>query len=77
MATSRVLGIRGRAETAKLPRAMQSTKTATTIEKVKCEEPKERPPSRISTVCSVIIAKPTSRAAAAKLASFGLRSPGL
>jgi hypothetical protein len=56
---------------------MQRTKTATTIEKVNCEEPKERPPSRISTVCSVIIAKPTSSAAAAKEASLGvLRTSG-
>ena len=47
---------------------MQSTKTATTIEKVNWEEPKARPPSRISTLWSVIIAKPVSRATAAKLA---------
>jgi hypothetical protein len=57
--------MRGRARP-KEPGAMQSTKTATTIEKVNCEEPKARPPSRISTVWSVIMAKPTSRATAAK-----------
>ena len=45
---------------------MQSTKTATTIEKVNWEEPKETPPSLMSTVCSVIMAKPVSRATAAK-----------
>ena len=44
---------------------MQSTKTATTIENVKCDEPSESPPMRISTVWSVIIAKPTSSATTA------------
>ena len=44
---------------------MQSTKTATTIENVNWEEPKARPPSRISTLWSVIIAKPVSSATAA------------
>ena len=53
---------------------MQSTKTATTIEKVNWEEPKETPPSRMSAVCSVIMAKPVSSATAAKLAQPAPRS---
>ena len=53
-----------RAETAKLPSAMHSTNTATTIANVYSDEPNARPPIRITIVCSTIIAKPTSSAAA-------------
>ena len=45
---------------------MQSTNTATTIEKVKFDEPSESPPTRISTVWKHIAAKPTSSATTAK-----------
>ena len=41
---------------------MHSTKTATIIEKVNCDEPIDRPPMRISTVCNAIAAKPASSA---------------
>jgi hypothetical protein len=48
-----------------MPSAMQSTKTATTMAKVKGDEPSESPPIRISTACTAIMAKPTSSATAA------------
>jgi hypothetical protein len=44
-----------------LPSAMQSTKTATTIAKVKWEAPSERAPIRFRVVWMHIIAKPESR----------------
>ena len=53
------------AETAKLPSAMQSTKTATTIAKVKWEAPSESAPIRFSVVWMHIIAKPDSSTTAA------------
>jgi hypothetical protein len=67
--------MRENTDTARLPRAMQSTNTATTIEKVNSEEPNERAPRRISTVWIDIIAKPSSRAATAKLRRPATGSP--
>ncbi len=58
-------GIRAGRETARLPSAMQSTKTATTMAKVKGDEPSESPPRRIRTACTAIMAKPTRSATAA------------
>jgi hypothetical protein len=43
-------GIRGSAETTKLPRARQSTNTATTMANVNCEEPRANAPMRLSVV---------------------------
>jgi hypothetical protein len=65
LTTISVRGIRVGRETARLPNAMQSTKTATTIAKVKGDDPSERPPIRIRTACTVIMAKPTRSATAA------------
>jgi hypothetical protein len=53
---------------------MHSTKTATTIAKVNSDEPKESPPIRISTVWSVIMAKPVRNAAPAKAAKPSTRT---
>ena len=44
---------------------MQSTNTETTIENVNGDDPIARPATRITTVWSAIIAKPTSSAIAA------------
>jgi hypothetical protein len=63
--TMRLAGMRGSAETARLPRAIESTKTATTMAKVKWEEPKARHPIRLSVVCTAIMAKPPSSATVA------------
>ena len=57
--------MRRSAETARLPSAMQSTKTATTIAKVKWEAPSERAPIRFRVVWMHIIAKPASRTTSA------------
>ena len=66
--------MRWKADTARLPSAIHSTKTATTIAKVNWEEPKARPPIRLKVVCSVIIANPASRATAAQVPSLGIVS---
>ena len=58
--------MRVQAPTARLPSAMQSTKTATTVAKVKSDAPRAWLPRRISAVCTVIIAKPSRQATAAR-----------
>ena len=49
----------------KLPSAIASTKTATTIENVNWDEPMASMPRRMKVVCIVIMAKPVSRATVA------------
>src|SRR5215831_6408399 len=56
--------MRGRAETAKPPIAMQNTKIATTLANVKGDEPSASPPIRLATVWRVIRAEPARSAAA-------------
>ncbi len=58
-------GMRRNCDTARLPSAMEKTNVATTMEKVKWEAPRASAPRRFSAVCSDIIAKPESSAAAA------------
>ncbi len=58
-------GMRRNCDTARLPNAMEKTNEATTMEKVKWEAPSASAPRRFSAVCSDIMAKPESSAAAA------------
>lgn len=57
--------MRGRVATVRLPIAMHSTKTPTTMPKVNGEEPSASAPIRLSVVCRLIIAKPASSATSA------------
>jgi hypothetical protein len=58
--------MRGRNETARLPRAMHETKSATTSVNVNGEEPRARAASRFHTVWMAIEAKPQSSAIVTK-----------